>query len=119
MTKDNIELPGWFQQKGESIEESALAELEEETGIKTTVENLKFLWKTTNNPTKLNLIAYYYLAENLEFNAKQTFDENEDIELIKVKPQKLLEMIKNEEIRAINAVTIIYKVFHQYPEIFN
>lgn len=113
-----IELPAGFQQKGKTLEESALAELEEEVGIKTTADNLIFLGKTANNPTKIKTATYCYLAKNLEFNSKQNFDETEDIEIIKVSPQKALEMVNNGEIWVADSVVNITKAFFQYPDIF-
>jgi 8-oxo-dGTP pyrophosphatase MutT (NUDIX family) len=113
-----IELPAGFQQPGKSIEETALAELEEEVGIKTSADNLVFLGKIANNPTKTKHIKYCYLAKNLEFNSEQKLDDTEDIEIIKVSPQKALEMIKNNEIWISDSVAIILKVFLKFPEIF-
>ncbi len=113
-----IELPAGFQQKGKTLEESALAELEEEVGIKTTAENLIFLGKTANNPTKINTCIYCYLAKNLEFNSNQNFDETEDIEILKVSPQKALDMVKSGEIWVSDSVVNITMAFLKYPEIF-
>jgi ADP-ribose pyrophosphatase len=113
-----IELPAGFQQKGKNLEESALAELEEETGIKTTVNNLIFLGKIANNPTKTTHVTYCYLAKNLDFNSKQSFDETEDIEIIKVSPQKALEMVKNGDIWVADSVVTIIKTFLKFPDIF-
>jgi ADP-ribose pyrophosphatase YjhB (NUDIX family) len=112
------ELPAGFQQKGKTLEESALAELEEEVGIKTTVDNLIFLGKTANNPTKTTHVTYCYLARNLEFNSKQNFDATENIEIIKVPPLEALEMVKNGEIWVADSAVNILRAFFQAPDIF-
>ncbi|EKE18604.1 MAG: NUDIX hydrolase [uncultured bacterium] len=113
-----IELPAGFQQKGKTLEESALAELEEEVGIKTTVGNLISIGKNANNPTKTTNVTYCYLAKNLEFNSKQNFDTNEEIEIVKVSPQEALEMIKKGEIWVADSVAAITRALLLYPELF-
>ncbi len=113
-----IELPSGFQQKGKTLKESALMELEEEVGIKTTADNLIFLGKTANNPTKTTLVTHFYLAKDLEFNSKQDLEITENIEIVKVSPQKALEMTKNGEIWAVDSIVNITKAFFKYPEIF-
>lgn len=113
-----VELPAGFQQKGKSLEESALAELEEELGIKTTADNLIFLGKTANNPTKTTHVTHCYLAKNLEFNSQQNLDETEEIEIIKISPKKALEMVRSGEIWVADSVANIARAFFQYPEIF-
>lgn len=113
-----IELPAGFQQKGKSLEDSALAELEEEVGIKTTFDNLIFLGKTANNPTKTTIVTHCYLAMNLDFNSKQIFDVTEDIEILKVVPKKVLQMVNNGEIWVTDSIVNIVKAFLKYPDIF-
>jgi len=113
-----IELPAGFQQNNKSIEESALAELEEETGIKTAVENLKPIGKISNTPTKSTHVTYGYLATELEFNSIQNLEITEDIEIIQQTPLETIEMIKNGEIWVGDSVGLIMKAYLMYPEIF-
>ncbi|MEI6462667.1 MAG: NUDIX hydrolase [bacterium] len=113
-----IELPAGFQQKGKSLEESALAELEEEVGIKTTIDNLHLISKVANNPTKTTHVTYGYFTKDLEFNSKQNFDSTEDIELIKVTPKKCFEMALSGEIWVADSVVVILKAYFLYPELF-
>jgi len=113
-----IELPAGFQQEGKSLEESALAELEEEVGIKTTADNLIFLGKTANNPTKTTHVTYCYIATNLNFNSKQNLEITEDIEILKVSPKKVLEMVKRGEIWVADTIVNIVKAYFKYPDIF-
>jgi len=114
-----IELPAGWQQPGKTLEESAVAELEEEVGIRTTIDNLIYLGKTTTNPSKTSHLSHYYLAKNLEFNSAQHLEITEDIEIIKVTPQQALAMIKNGEIWAADSVVTIAQAFFKYPEIFS
>lgn len=113
-----IELPAGFQQNNKSIEESALAELEEETGIKTTLENLKPIGKISNTPTKSTHVTYGYLATELEFNSIQNLEITEDIEIIQQTPMETIEMIKNGEIWVGDSVGLIMKAYLMCPEIF-
>ncbi len=114
-----IELPAGFQQKDKTIEESALAELEEETGIKTQIENLVPIGKMSNTPTKSTHVTYGFLAANLEFNSIQSFDSTEEIELLKKSPAETIEMVKNGEIWTGDSVGLIMKAYLMFPELFN
>lgn len=113
-----VELPAGFQQKNKTLEESALAELEEEVGIRTTLENLVFLGKAANNPTKTTHVTHYYLAKDLEFNARQNFDVTEEIELVKVTPQKAVSMVESGEIWVADSIAAIMLAKLKYPELF-
>jgi len=113
-----IELPAGWQQPGLTLEETAVAELEEEVGIKTTTDNLIYLDKTATNPSKTSHISHCYLAKNLEFNSMQHLNATEDIEIIKVTPKQVLEMIKNGEIWTSDSIVAITQTFFKYPEIF-
>jgi len=113
-----IELPAGFQQADKGIKESALAELQEETGIQTTLENLEFIGRINNNPTKTNQVTHGFLARNLEFNSVQAFDATEEIELLRVSPKKILEMVANGEIWTGDSVSMIMKVYMSEPGLF-
>lgn len=113
-----IELPAGMQQDQKTIEESAIAELEEETGISTTVENLTPLGKICQNPTKSFVITHGFLATDLLFNSEQKLDETEEIEIIVISPSVVLEMIISGEIWVADTVSMILKAQLSYPEIF-
>lgn len=114
-----IELPAGFQQANKTIEESALAELEEETGIKTSLTNLFSLGKIANNPTKTTHITYGFLARDLTFNSQQHFDETEDIELVKIPCKSVLNSIRSGEIWVGDTVSFIMKASLMFPELFH
>jgi ADP-ribose pyrophosphatase YjhB (NUDIX family) len=113
-----LELPGGFRQAGKSIEDSALAELEEETGIRTTPESLRFLGRAGNVPTKMNLVTHCFLAEHVEFNSVQKLDETEAIEVMCFAPRKVLEMVKDGEIWTADTVTAISLALLRHPQLF-
>lgn len=113
-----IELPAGFQQAGKNIEESAIAELQEETGICTNIENLRFIGKINNNPTKINHVTHGFMALNLEFNSRQTFDATEEIEVLLVKPHRVLEMVRDGDIWTGDSVSMILKAQMLWPALF-
>jgi 8-oxo-dGTP pyrophosphatase MutT (NUDIX family) len=113
-----IELPSGVQQDGKTLEESALAELEEETGIKTTQNNLNFFSKTANNPTKTTQIIYCYFAKGLIFNSKQKLDVTEDIEILQIFPKEALDMVLKGDIWGSETVCCILKASYLFPELF-
>jgi 8-oxo-dGTP pyrophosphatase MutT (NUDIX family) len=74
-----IEFPGGAINKDEDIDNSALRELEEETGL--IPEKITLLGKITPNPALLSNSCFAYLAEGCEFKSKTDFDLFEDIEI--------------------------------------
>ena len=113
-----LELPGGMQQKGRSVVESALNELEEETGIRTTADKLISLGKIANNPTKLNQVAYGFIVFDAEFNAVQKLDATEDIQIITKPAPEILKMAMNNEIWVTDSLNFILKAALRYPDIF-
>lgn len=113
-----IELPAGSQHDQLSIKESALEELEEETGIKTTLSNLISLGVISNNPTKTNHITYGFIANNISFNSKQTLDITEDIEIMKIPSRDVIKMILSGEIWVGDSVSFIMKAYLMFPQIF-
>ncbi len=92
------ELPGGMAKPGQSVEEAALAELEEETGIRTTLQNLQPLGKLANSSTKSNSVTQCFLAAGLEFNSRQSLDDTEEIEILLRTPEEAIQMVLGGEI---------------------
>jgi len=113
-----IELPGGMQQKNRSIIESALNELEEETGIKATANQLISLGKIANNPTKLNQITYGFILFDAEFNSVQKLDSTEDILILTKPAPEVLKMAISGEIYVTDSLNFILKAALAYPNIF-
>jgi ADP-ribose pyrophosphatase len=113
-----LELPGGMQQKNTSVIQSALNELEEETGIKTTAENLLSLGKIANNPTKLKQVTYGFILFDAEFNAVQKLDATEDIQVITLPAPQVLQMAINNEIWVTDSLNFILKAALAYPDVF-
>jgi len=113
-----LELPGGMQQKNKTIIQSALNELEEETGIKTTEAQLISLGRIAINPTKLKQVTYGFIVFNAEFNAVQKFDPTEDIQVITLPAQKVLQKALNGEIWTTDSLNFIFKAALTYPDVF-
>lgn len=113
-----LELPGGMQQKNTSVIQSALNELEEETGIKTTADKLISLGKIANNPTKLKQVTYGFILFDAEFNAVQKLDATEDIQVITLPAAQVLQMAINNEIWVTDSLNFILKAALAYPGVF-
>ncbi|MGK9124233.1 NUDIX hydrolase [Olivibacter sp. SA151] len=114
-----IEVPGGMQQKDKTLKQSAVAELEEECGIKAAEEDLKFICRFAINPTKLKQITYGYILFNAEFNAVQRLDITENIEVITLPASEALRMVENGEIWVTDSMNLILMAARKYPAIFN
>jgi ADP-ribose pyrophosphatase len=113
-----LELPGGMQQKNKSVIQSALNELEEETGIKANADQLISLGKIANNPTKLKQVTYGFILFNAEFNTVQKLDATEDIQVLTIPAPEVLKMAINNEIWVTDSLNFILKAALAYPDIF-
>jgi len=113
-----LELPGGMRQKGTSLIQSALNELEEEVGVKASADQLISLGKIANNPTKTRQITYGYILFDAEFNSTQKLDETEAIEVLTMPAPKVLQYVKEGKIWATDSMNFILKAALLYPDIF-
>ncbi|RKR81374.1 8-oxo-dGTP pyrophosphatase MutT (NUDIX family) [Mucilaginibacter gracilis] len=113
-----LELPGGMQQKEKSIIESALNELEEETGVKATASQLIALGKLANNATKTRQITYGFIVFDAEVTTVQKLDSTEMIDVINVPAPQVLQMVKDGEIWTVDSVAFILKAALLYPDVF-
>ncbi|MCJ8210970.1 NUDIX hydrolase [Mucilaginibacter sp. RS28] len=113
-----LELPGGMQQKGKTLLQSAVNELEEETGIRAEQEQLIPLGRITNNPTKTRQLTYGYILFNAEFNAVQQLDITENIEVITMPAVEVLDLVKDGKIYVTDSVNFILMAALKYPEVF-
>lgn len=113
-----IEIPAGFQQVGKSLEASAIAELEEEAGILTTEDNLTYLGKFCNCPTKIYNVTHGFLATNLTFNSVQKLELTEEIEILLKSPKEVIAMVQRGELWVGDSVGVIMKAYLMFPELF-
>lgn len=113
-----LELPGGMQQKNKSIIQSALNELEEETGIKAEPDQLVSLGKIANNPTKTRQITYGFILFDAQFNSVQKPDVTEAIEVLTMPAPEVLQQVKEGGIWVTDSMNFILKAALLYPDIF-
>ncbi|WP_134088861.1 NUDIX hydrolase [Olivibacter sp. XZL3] len=113
-----LELPGGMQQKDKTLLQSAVAELEEECGIKAAEEDLKYICKFAINPTKLRQTTYGYILFNAQFNSTQRFDITENIEVITLPAPEVLRLVDEGTIWVTDSMNLILMAARQYPDIF-
>ena len=113
-----LEIPGGLQQKNTSIIQSALNELEEETGVKVGADQLISLGKIAINPTKLKQVTYGFIVFDVEFNSTQKLDETEDIEIVLKPAAEVLQLALNGDIWVADSLSWILKAAALYPEVF-
>lgn len=114
-----IELPAGFIKPEQSMEGAAVAELEEETGIKVETTDLIKLGKLSNLPTKLLNYSNSFLVKDVEVNSVQNFDENEEIEVLKIPAEEVLEQIKTGKIWMADTIAVLMLAYLQHPDIFS
>jgi len=90
----SIEFPGGVIDKGESPEEAARRELEEETGCK--AAKITKLGLVNPNPALFSNHVHFFLAEGLEATGKQSLDEDEFINCIELSKEEVLQGMGTE-----------------------
>jgi len=102
-----IELPAGKLEEGEEITEAAYRELSEETGY--IAENMipygEIIPAAGYSAEKL----YVFLSTDLEEIDTQSLDEDEFIDIVKIKPDKIKRMIFNNEIEDMKTISVVLK----------
>jgi len=102
-----LELPGGCIEKGESPEEAIKRELQEETGYQFT--EIEFLSSLYANPATANNKTHCYIALGGRLVGKQQLDKGEEIDIELVSPEKLKELLLNNEFgQALHTSGIFY-----------
>lgn len=91
----SVEFPGGVIDKGETPEQAAIRELEEETGYK--AGKLTKLGSTNPNPALFSNHMHVYLAEELVSTGIQHLDEDEFINYIELPCKEVIQKMGTEE----------------------
>ncbi|MDE1850246.1 MAG: NUDIX hydrolase [Candidatus Micrarchaeota archaeon] len=92
----NIEFPAGLIDKGERPLSAAKRELEEETGHRPT--RIRFMFSDFSNPSVSKRMFHYFFADRF-VKGRTKFDDSEEIQLLKILPKRLEDMIKGGRIR--------------------
>lgn len=103
-----LEIPAGKLEKGEEPALCALRELQEEIGY--SANKLTFLTAIYTSPGFADEKIYIYKAEDL-FKSELEKDEDEFINIVRYKPEKAFEMIKNGEIRDAKTIVALFTAF--------
>lgn len=95
--EETLELPAGLINENEDPMATALRELEEEVGVKAT--NIEFLGDYYSSSGFTNERVYAYYAYNLIAGEQHTDDDEEIIQVEKIKLDKCFEMLKNNEFK--------------------
>lgn len=113
-----IEVPGGMQQANKTLTQSAIAELEEECGIRAEEKELVLLTKMAINPTKLQQVTYGYILFDAQFNTTQKPDATEQIELFVIPASEALKMVDDGRIWVTDSMNMILTAARKYPDVF-
>ncbi|MBR1535553.1 MAG: NUDIX hydrolase [Treponema sp.] len=91
----SIEFPGGVINAGESPEEAAKREMEEETGYK--AGKLTYLGSANPNPALMRNKVHFFAAEDLVSTGKQHLDDDEYVEYLQVPCEEVCKKIGSEE----------------------
>lgn len=98
--KEEIELPAGIIEEGETPEEAAIRELEEETGYR--AHKIEFLRHIYSSCGIINEKLYIFFASNLE-KTKQKLDEDEFLEVIEYTEEEAKKLLDNNIVDSASA----------------
>ncbi|MFN5423396.1 MAG: NUDIX hydrolase [bacterium] len=101
-----MEIPGGCVDDDEGIENAIARELLEETGYE--FSSFECLGKTSANPSTNNNWMYFFLARGGRKVAEQSLDENEEIEVQLLTQDKVIELLKTNQIHQSMHVTALF-----------
>lgn len=101
-----MEIPGGCVDGDEGIEEAIARELREETGYE--FSSFELLGKTSANPSTHNNWMYFFLARGGRKVVEQSLDQNEEIEVHLLSQDKVIELLKTNQIHQSMHVTALF-----------
>ncbi len=98
-----IEAPAGKAEQGEKMDQVAVRELEEETGLH--ANTLQYLGCLQSNPPYIKEDMYFYVATDLTQGIMNR-DKDEFMDIFSVPMDRFLEMVKNNEIQDLKTVAL-------------
>lgn len=92
--------------KHQDKKDTAVAELEEETGIKVDKKDLISVAQLSLASTKATEKEHVFLIKNVSFNSQPNLDDNEDIEILTLKPEQIDGFIQSGKIYCAPTIAI-------------
>lgn len=105
---ESIELPAGLIEPGESPEEAARRELQEETGC--TADEIYVIQKFVSDPACCDNTSYICVAKNPRQIKELNLDEDEFLECFKIPLNKAYEMIETGEINDCVSLISLFKI---------
>ena len=106
--EETLEIPAGKLEKGEDHSEAWKRELKEETGC--TARKYEYLGITYPTPGYCGEKLYLYLAKELT-KSSQDLDDDEFLNVVPIKVEKVKEMLKSGEIHDAKTLIALYKYF--------
>jgi 8-oxo-dGTP pyrophosphatase MutT (NUDIX family) len=107
-----LEIPGGIVESGDSPQEAARRELQEETGYE--AGEMVGLGYVHPNPAFLNNRCYTFIAQDARHTGHQTQDEKEDIEVLLKPLAEIPRIIREGKITHSLVVAAFYRLFMEH-----
>ena len=114
-----IEFPAGRIEQGNTPEETAVAELLEETGISVNIKNLIKLTELWTEPSKSSVCVTGFLVKDVAITENQQLEESEDIEVLKIPLNELDLFIAKNKIHASDTLALLLLAKIKFPEEFS